>query len=145
MSLALCMVLASPSRWRPYVAVAGAAFALAVCYSFLTLGWHYPSDALAGLLVASIWTLLGVAWLTIADARGRRRVQPLATLKAARVLTPSVLAAGAAAMVACVAVLLHPDGVAAYARLHTAFVAGAAAIGLAALLIPAGVLLAIRR
>lgn len=144
MSLALCMVLASPSRWRPYVAVVGAAFALAVCYSFLTLGWHYPSDALAGLLVASIWTLLGVAWLTLVDAR-RRRAAPMAKLEAAKALTPSVFAAGAAAGLACLVLLAHPEGVAAYARLHTAFVAGAAAIGLAALVIPAGVLLAIRR
>jgi membrane-associated phospholipid phosphatase len=145
MALALCMVLASPSRWRPYVAVLGAAFALAVCYSFLTLGWHLPSDALAGLLIASIWTLLGVAWVTVVDAHRRRRVQPVARLEAAEALTPSALAAGAAAGLACLAVLLHPEGVAAYARLHTAFVAGAAAIGVAALVIPVGVLLAIRR
>jgi membrane-associated phospholipid phosphatase len=52
MSLALCAVLAVGARWRPLVAAAGAAFAVAVCFSFLTLKWHYPSDVLGGYLVA---------------------------------------------------------------------------------------------
>src|SRR5438128_469793 len=46
MSLALCCVLAAPGRLRPAVAALGAAFAVAVSYSFQTLGWHYPSDVL---------------------------------------------------------------------------------------------------
>ena len=63
MSLALCAVLAAPPRLRPAVARAMAAFAVAVCYSFLALGWHYPSDVLGGFLVALDWTLLGAAAL----------------------------------------------------------------------------------
>ena len=58
MSLALCSVLAAQARLRPFVAALGAAFAVAVCYSFLELGWHYPSDVLGGFLVAAAWTLL---------------------------------------------------------------------------------------
>jgi hypothetical protein len=145
MSLALCMVLAVPSRLRPYAAVLGAAFALAVCYSFLTLGWHYPSDALAGLLVASIWTLLGVAWLTVVDARRHRQVDRTAQLAVTKAVTPSLFVVCAAAALAGVAILVRPEGVAAYARLHAAFIAGAAALGVTALSVAAGVLLTIRR
>jgi membrane-associated phospholipid phosphatase len=67
--LAMALLLASPARWRPYAAVAGTLFSLAVIYSILSLGWHYPSDALGGILVASIWTLLTVAAVLSVDAR----------------------------------------------------------------------------
>ncbi len=53
MSLAPVLVLAAPARLRPAVAALGAAFAVAVSYSFLTLGWHYPSDVFGGFLVAA--------------------------------------------------------------------------------------------
>ncbi|MGH2857601.1 MAG: phosphatase PAP2 family protein, partial [Solirubrobacteraceae bacterium] len=69
MTLALCSIVAAPARRRPAVATAMAAFAVAVSYSFLELGWHYPSDVLGGFLVAGIWTLLGVAALTIVESR----------------------------------------------------------------------------
>ena len=69
MSLALCSVLAAPARLRPAVAALGAVFAVAVSYSFLTLGWHYPSDVFGGYLVATAWTLLGIAALLA--VRGR--------------------------------------------------------------------------
>jgi membrane-associated phospholipid phosphatase len=61
MSFALCGVLVTPTRLRPLVVAVGAAFAVAIFCSFLTLEWHYPSDVIAGFLVASIWTLLGAA------------------------------------------------------------------------------------
>ncbi len=63
MALALCCVLVAPARLRPAVGALMAGFAVAVCYSFLELGWHYPSDVLGGFLVASSWTLLGVGAL----------------------------------------------------------------------------------
>ena len=69
MSLALCMVIAVPARRRPVVAAVMSAFAIAVCYSFLELGWHYPSDVFGGFLVATIWTLLGAAGLSLHEAR----------------------------------------------------------------------------
>ncbi len=61
MSLCLCAVLAAPSRWRPHVGALMAVFAIAVCYSFLELAWHFPSDVLGGFLVASVWGLGGAA------------------------------------------------------------------------------------
>ena len=59
MSLCLCWVIAVSARWRPAVGAVMAAFAIAVSYSFLTLGWHYPSDVLGGFLIAAVWSLLG--------------------------------------------------------------------------------------
>jgi membrane-associated phospholipid phosphatase len=58
-SLALCCVLVAPSRLRPFVAACGAAFVVAVAYSILVSNTHYPSDIVAGFIVAGIWTLLG--------------------------------------------------------------------------------------
>src|SRR5437763_987664 len=72
MALALTSVLAAPPRLRPFVAALGAAFAVAVSYSFLALGWHYPSDVFGGFLVAATWTLLGVAALYASYARRGR-------------------------------------------------------------------------
>src|SRR6201993_3431161 len=76
MTLALCTVIAAPPRWRPAVAAAMVAFALAVCYSFLELGWHYPSDVFGGFLVAATWTLLGIAGLSLYEARVGGRTPP---------------------------------------------------------------------
>ncbi len=147
MTLALCAVLAVPRRRRPLVATLGAGFAVAVCYSFLALGWHYPSDALAGLLVASIWTLLGVAGISVLDARrrGSSSELPEGSLSAGRALAPSALAAGAVLVLGAIAAALRPGAVAAYAHDHHAFIAVALSVGAAALLLPAAVLLAIRR
>jgi membrane-associated phospholipid phosphatase len=78
-ALALCMVLASPPRLRRPVALAGAAFVAVVAGSVVMLGWHYPSDVVGGVLVASTWWLLGIAAIAFAELRSprlaRRRVQ----------------------------------------------------------------------
>ncbi len=65
-ALALGMVLAAPLRVRRPVALAGAAFVAAVGGSVVMLGWHYPSDAAGGVLVASAWCLLGIAAIELA-------------------------------------------------------------------------------
>ena len=70
MSFVLCCVLAAPSRMRPFVVAIGAVFAVAVCYSFLALGWHYPSDVLGGFLVATTWTLLAFSGLRAVQKHG---------------------------------------------------------------------------
>ncbi len=49
------MVLAWPTRWRWWVIVLGAAFALAVSISRLYLGVHYPSDMIAGGMLSLVW------------------------------------------------------------------------------------------
>jgi membrane-associated phospholipid phosphatase len=146
MALALCLVLACPGRLRPYAAACGAAFAVAVSYSFLTLGWHYPSDALAGFLVASIWTLLAIATVARLDRRltagqGSRPPQ----LVTAATLTPAAAVLALVLVVACLVLAARPDGVLSYARLHTAFVVGAAALGAVGLSLATGVMMTLGR
>lgn len=143
MSLALCAVLAVPARLRPLVAALGAAFAIAVTYSFLTLGWHYPSDVFGGFLVAVTWTCLGAAAIYATDRPGRR-LSPTAdrgrlSIREAFGPAAALVLAGLAA-VGLVA-LARPHAVIAYARVHATFIVGAAAIGTLAFALVTGVML----
>jgi membrane-associated phospholipid phosphatase len=150
MSLALCCVLVAPARRRPVVGALMAAFAVAVCYSFLELGWHYPSDVLGGFLVASIWTLLGVGalyWLearspvrrSLADAPGGERVSLAEALAPVGILIVVALA------LAGVIALARPHEVLSYATAHATFILGAAAIAACGLTIATAAALALRR
>lgn len=144
MSLALCAVLVVGARWRPIVGAAGAVSAVAVSFSFLTLIWHYPSDALGGFLVAATWTLLGVAVVWTADARWPRRPQRSSSVRltAREALGPPAAAAlGVLALVGLLA-LTRPQTVVAYVHVHKAFVVGAAAIGALGLTWATGLMLA---
>jgi membrane-associated phospholipid phosphatase len=151
MSLALCAVVAAPARARPAVAAAMAAFAIAVSYSFLELEWHYPSDVLGGFLIAGTWTLLGVAGLSMFEAR-RGRVSAEAAPQSRRpsfslaeaLAPPGVVMAVAAVLVGLV-VLAHPHGVLGYVRDHEAFVIGAGAIGALGMMLASGLTLMLRR
>ncbi|HEY6396627.1 MAG TPA: phosphatase PAP2 family protein [Solirubrobacteraceae bacterium] len=147
MSLALCCVIAVPARGRAIVAALGALFAVAVSYSFLTLGWHYPSDVFGGFLVAAAWTLAGVAAVLTLDARRPRRVsvQSRDRISLRDALTPPAVALAGAAAVAGLVALARPHQVLAYARAHEAFMVGAAAIGLLGLSLATGLMLALRR
>jgi membrane-associated phospholipid phosphatase len=133
MALALCGVLAVPARWRPAAATAGGLFALAVAYSILVLGWHFPSDVIGGYLVAGLWTSLAAAAIFRLDelrppTTVPKRPGPLAT-------TAPGLLVGAALLGAFLIALDRPHAVANYAREHPAFLLGAATIAaLAALL-----------
>jgi membrane-associated phospholipid phosphatase len=145
MSLALCSVLAAPSRLRPLVAALGAVFAVAVSYSFLTLGWHYPSDVFGGFLVAGVWTALGVALLTVLAARRPGNVEAGPRLPVAAALrAPAAALLGAVALVALV-VVARPHGAVTFARSHEAFVLGAGAIGALGLALATGLVLVMRR
>ncbi len=144
MSFALCAVLGAPARVRPLVAAIGAAFAVAVCYSFLALGWHYPSDVLGGFLVAATWTLLAVAAL-LAMPHARPAVASVSRTPTWRALGPpaaAVIGAGALALLVAVA---RPHAVVSFARSHEVFIIGAAAIALVALALATGLMLAVRR
>jgi membrane-associated phospholipid phosphatase len=69
LALALGATLLAPPRARVPVALAGAAFALAVGFALLVRAWHMPSDVLGGYLVAALWTALAVAGLRGAERR----------------------------------------------------------------------------
>jgi len=147
MSLALCAVLVAPSRLRPLVAALGGVFAVAVGYSALTLAWHFPSDVLAGFLMAALWTSLGIAGLWAAAARwpertGRGRE---AAVRVREALAPSALAALGALACAGAVALARPASTLAYAHAHTAFVAGAAGIAALGAALAAMLAVALRR
>jgi membrane-associated phospholipid phosphatase len=145
MSLALCLVLVSPSRLRPLAATVGGVFAVAVVYGILLLGWHYPSDILGGFLVATGWTFLGLAALRAADRRwpeGRGRET---AMRVADALRPTVAAAAMLAALAGAVALARLDTTLDYARDNTTFFAGAAVIGASALALAAGLAAALRR
>lgn len=135
MSLTLALVLAVPARRRPLVAALGAVFVVAVCYSFLTLSWHYPSDVLGGYLVAVLWTQLVLAGLFGLDSRraGRLLDDGGAALSLRAVLTPPAVAVLAVAVLATFVAVAHPHAVAAFLHQHKTFVLGAATIGALAL------------
>jgi membrane-associated phospholipid phosphatase len=145
MSLTLALVLVAPARRRPLVAAAGAVFVVAVCYSFLTLAWHYPSDVLGGYLVAVMWTQLALAALFALDARrAGRLVEADHALSLRAALTPPAAAViGAGALVVLVA-LARPHAVITFAHLHKIFLVGAAGIGALALALATAVVLGIR-
>ncbi len=147
MSLALALVLAVPARARPAAAALGAVFAVAVSYSFLTLGWHYPSDVLGGFLVAVTWAQLALAFVFAGDARPLRRpelpLRPSIPLRSALV-PPAFALLGGGVLVALVA-LVRPHQVLSYANTHTAFVVGAAVIGAVGVAIATAVMLSVRR
>ncbi len=106
MSLALCLVLAVPGRVRPWAAALGAGFAVAVSFSFLSLGWHYPSDVLGGFLVAGVWTLLALAALLRIAPREEVEPSPGADVSLRRAITaPAVMLIGALGLALAAAVL----------------------------------------
>jgi membrane-associated phospholipid phosphatase len=150
MSLALCAVIAAPARRRPAVAAAMAAFAVAVSYSFLELGWHYPSDVFGGFLVAATWTLLGIAGLSIYEQRHKRATpgpvrQRTATISIGEALMPTAAMFSVAAVLVVLIVAARPHAVIAYARGHEVFVIGAGLIGILGLLLSSGLTLILRR
>ena len=147
MALALSAILVASQRLRPYVAAFGAVFAIVVCYSFLTLGWHYPSDVLGGYLVAGAWTALAVASLRFADARwparsGRRAAGRLLAHVHARAAIAALLALLVILAIAVTAV--EPARAFDFVRVHTVFAVGAGAIAVASVAV-AGVVAAILR
>jgi membrane-associated phospholipid phosphatase len=129
MALALAMVISVPARLRSVVAAGMAAFTVAVVYSFLELGWHYPSDVLGGFEVASTWALVAVGTLWTFEAR---RPQPVrratARFSLVQALAPPLALIACGLGFAALLALAHPHVVLGYAAAHTLFVVGAAAI-----------------
>ncbi|HEV3229501.1 MAG TPA: phosphatase PAP2 family protein [Solirubrobacteraceae bacterium] len=144
MCLALCAVLVSPRRLRPFAVAAGSALAVGVSFSILMLVWHFPSDVLGGFLVAALWVALGIAALRALDDGRRQQVsirqpEPLGSLLAP--LVPAAVAAGGLAAAA----LLHPEAVTSFATEHKPFVLGAFIIAAMAWALASGLAVALRR
>ena len=117
MSLSLAIVIVSTPRWRPLAAAFGGLLTIALVYSILILGGHYPSDVAGGFLVAMFWASL-VTPLLRPEFQPSRPAQALGPAFGAVVL----LAAGLGA------VLLRPGAAVDYALANTTFVVGALAL-----------------
>jgi membrane-associated phospholipid phosphatase len=74
MSMAVAALLVVPPRWRTLTAVGGGALVFGVSFSVLVLRWHFPSDVLGGILVATGYGFAALAALRHLDRRalGRR-------------------------------------------------------------------------
>lgn len=145
MALALSVILVVPARMRPLAAGVGALFATAVSYSFLTLGWHYPSDVFGGFLVAGIWAALALAALSTGRHESGQRVDEVDRGSIREALTPPAAVTLGALLLAGLVALARPHSVVAYAQGHTAFMVGAASIGALGLALATGLMLAFRR
>jgi len=144
MAAALGLVLASPARLRPLVAALGAAFAVAVGYSLVAVGTHFPADVFAGYLVATTWTLVVVAALSEAERRWPTETSvDRVSLRAA--LAPQAGVIIAAVALVGLAALTRPHDALAYAQDHEQLVAVAAAIATLGVGLSTGVMLSLRR
>jgi membrane-associated phospholipid phosphatase len=102
MSLVLAAVIVAPRTLRPMAATLGAAWAAAVSFAMLILHRHFPSDVLAGYLVAGAWCLYVLAALRVAEGRLARPGEPhqMVKTRAARpLLVAAIMAAFAATVI----------------------------------------------
>jgi hypothetical protein len=83
-SLAMAWIIAVPTRIRPVMAVIGAFIVGLECMAVIALQWHFPSDALAGVVFGAGMVLLvdGVIHLAVTSAR-RHQEHPVPTGSAA--------------------------------------------------------------
>ena len=90
-SLGLALVLAVPPLLRPTAAVVGAAYAAAVGFSLVALGWHNPSDVAASFCLCGFWAC--VAGLVVGGRPRRLVVSVPALLLALAAVTGGLLVA----------------------------------------------------
>lgn len=155
MTLAFCGVFVAPRRARPLAALAGVGFALAVSFSVVSLGGHFPSDLAGGFLLATGWTLVVVAGLQIAEHRWPERTLRTGVRAAVARATDRAAEAGLAAAVgaAAIATILVGTGLVLFrmpdlihlAAGRTTFVLSAAALAACAAALLAGVTAALLR
>ncbi len=125
MSLGLAAVLVAPAGWRAWVTAGAAAYVIGVCTAVLVLLWHFPSDVLGGLLVASAFFFAAVAGVRRAVGASRDQAQARMRIAVSPRLGEAALVslAGAAAVA-----LVRAQDLLAFARLHTVASATALAI-----------------
>ncbi len=146
MSLALAMVISVPARRRPLVGAVMAAFCVAIVYSFLELGWHYPSDVLGGFEMASTWGLLVVGGLALYEAHRpvQASVTPSQSFSVGEALAPAGLLILCAVAFGALLTAMRPHAVLGYASAHSMFVVGAAGIAALSFLCATGMNLMLR-
>jgi membrane-associated phospholipid phosphatase len=144
MSLALCLVLVAPVRWRPLAGAVAGVSVVAAGFAILIAGGHFPSDVLGGYLLAGAWTALVVAALRALPGR-RAAGGHEAALRAGQVLQPIALAVVAMALAVLAAALGRADAVLEFMDDHTTFVVGAVCLALAALGLAAATSLGLTR
>jgi membrane-associated phospholipid phosphatase len=139
MSLALCLVLVCPARWRPIAAAVGGAFGVAVAYSLEVDGWHYASDVIGGFLVAAGWFALAIALLRAGEPPGDE-----APVGMPAAVAPTALTGLAGAGVTAAVLVLDPLGWFTDTEDLTALVVALAAVGAAGLAVAAVAAAALR-
>jgi membrane-associated phospholipid phosphatase len=138
MAISLAVLMIVPKAFRPLAAALGAAFTIAVAFSIVMLGWHFPSDVVGGFLVATAWGLTAMAALRYANERWPQKGSMRQAARAAvPAPSPAAIALTVLALVAIAALAAATQAgrVASFADRHTAFVAVAGAIAVAATLL----------
>jgi membrane-associated phospholipid phosphatase len=100
LTLVLCAVMVAPPSWRVAVGLLGAAGSVAVAYATLALAWHYPSDVIAGFLVAGLWVSLALAVLQRVEMADPEPARPAGLAWLLTLGTLGVIGAAAVAAVA---------------------------------------------
>jgi membrane-associated phospholipid phosphatase len=101
LTMALCAVMVAPPAWRAGVGLVGGAATIALAYATLALAWHWPSDVLAGYLLAGLWAFGAIIVLQRIEVADPEPARPpgfaaLLVLGAAVVAAATVVAADAA-------------------------------------------------
>jgi len=155
MSLAIALVVVMPARLRVLTALVGGGAVLAMSYSLVANGSHFPSDVVGGYLLATGTALLLLAGLRQAESRFPERSGRDATQRVARRTADQVVAFGLLAVLVAAGAVV--SGVVAgvlafrlsdlvdYAEAYTAFFVVAAALAVSALALIAGLAVAVGR
>ena len=138
MTLAFAAVLVAPPALRALTAAGGAVFALAVSFSVVVLGWHFPSDVAGGYLVAAAWCFAVLAGLR---AMAGREVEPARRFGRPERAAIAATALGVVASLALLTALAAPRLAEAvdYAQRHTSAVGVGAAVAACASVLLAAV------
>jgi len=133
MTVAIALVVVVPGSLRLVAALVGAAVAIAVSFSIVALGWHFPSDVVGGYLLATGWALVLLAALRASQARFPERELRSRVAGHLRALTDGATAVGLAVALAGLALMATKLlGLTDYAREHAAFTAVAGAVSFTA-------------
>ena len=145
MALILSAIIVTPARLRPLAAALGGVVAIGFAFALMVMGWHYPTEVLAGLLVPAVWAPLGLAAMWAADERWPERTGREAAVRLGAALAPIAATVALGALAAGAIVLLRPESVEEFGEAHTTAVAFGALIAATAGGLAAAFALLLRR